>query len=172
MVRADVAVLPGPSVLFTLGRSLALGRRAGLVSVAGNNAGFAIAVVGVAFGIGALVAASHVAFVVLKVAGAAYLVYLGVQTVRRRKQVVAAGGPVPHRRVFGRSRKPRASWLSTMPAVLVASCSCCCSGIGSSGSAGAGGGEGPGDVRRHPVRPRVCGAYARSAPAFRSTFCR
>ncbi|WP_147256171.1 LysE family translocator [Pseudonocardia hierapolitana] len=77
-------VVPGPSVLFTVGRALAHGRRAALSSVVGNAAGAYVLVVAVAFGVGALVASSAVAFTVLKLAGAAYLVYLGVRTWRQR----------------------------------------------------------------------------------------
>jgi threonine/homoserine/homoserine lactone efflux protein len=77
-------VVPGPSVLFTVGRALAHGRRAALSSVVGNAAGAYVLVVAVAFGVGAVVASSAVAFTVLKLAGAAYLVYLGVRTWRQR----------------------------------------------------------------------------------------
>lgn len=79
-----LVVIPGPSVLFVLGRSIAHGRRAGVLSVLGNALGTVPAVLAVAFGVGALVAASAVAFTVLKLAGAAYLVWLGVQAVRHR----------------------------------------------------------------------------------------
>jgi threonine/homoserine/homoserine lactone efflux protein len=86
-----IVVIPGPSVLFVVGRSVALGRRAGLVSVLGNNLGLCAVVLAVAFGVGAVIAASQVAFVVLKAAGAAYLVYLGVQTIRHRRRLGSAG---------------------------------------------------------------------------------
>jgi threonine/homoserine/homoserine lactone efflux protein len=77
-------VMPGPSVLFVVGRSIALGRRAGVLSVVGNALGTIPAVVAVAFGVGALVASSVVAFTVLKVVGGAYLVWLGIQAFRNR----------------------------------------------------------------------------------------
>jgi threonine/homoserine/homoserine lactone efflux protein len=77
-------VVPGPSVLFTVGRALAHGRRAALSSVVGNAAGAYVLVVAVAFGVGALVASSAAAFTALKLTGAAYLVYLGVRTWRQR----------------------------------------------------------------------------------------
>jgi threonine/homoserine/homoserine lactone efflux protein len=88
-------VVPGPSVLFTVGRALAHGRRAAISSVAGNAVGAYVLVVAVAFGIGAVVASSAVAFTVLKLAGGAYLVYLGVRTWRQRASLpdaVADGG--------------------------------------------------------------------------------
>lgn len=85
-----IIVIPGPSVLFVIGRSIALGRRAGVLSVVGNALGTIPAVVAVAIGVGAIVASSIVAFTVLKIAGAVYLVWLGVQAIRHRRD--AAGG--------------------------------------------------------------------------------
>jgi threonine/homoserine/homoserine lactone efflux protein len=79
-------MLPGPSVLFVLGRSIALGRRGGLLSVLGNALGMLPAIAAVALGIGALVAQSVVVFTVVKIAGAAYLVFLGVQAIRHRRE--------------------------------------------------------------------------------------
>lgn len=76
--------VPGPSLLFTLGRALTVGRRDALLSVVGNALGLTVQVVGVALGLGALVAASAEAFTVLKLAGAAYVAYLGVQAIRHR----------------------------------------------------------------------------------------
>lgn len=78
-------VIPGPSVLFVLGRSIALGRRGGLLSVLGNALGMLPAITLVALGIGALVAQSVVVFTIVKVVGAAYLVFLGVQAIRHRR---------------------------------------------------------------------------------------
>ncbi len=82
-------VIPGPSVLFTVGRALALGRAAGIVSVAGNTVGSFVLASAVALGIGALIAASEIAFTIIKFAGAAYLVFLGIQTIVRRKKTTA-----------------------------------------------------------------------------------
>jgi threonine/homoserine/homoserine lactone efflux protein len=79
-----IIVIPGPSVLFVIGRSIALGRRAGLLSVLGNTLGLIPAVLAVAFGVGAIVAASVVAFTVIKIAGALYLIWLGIQAIRHR----------------------------------------------------------------------------------------
>jgi threonine/homoserine/homoserine lactone efflux protein len=76
--------VPGPSLLFTLGRALTVGRRDALLSVVGNALGLTVQVVGVALGLGALVATSAEAFTVLKLAGAAYVAYLGVQAIRHR----------------------------------------------------------------------------------------
>jgi threonine/homoserine/homoserine lactone efflux protein len=78
-------VVPGPSVLFVVSRGVALGRRAALLTVFGNAAGFSMHVVAVALGLGAVVERSAVVFTTLKLAGAAYLVYLGGQAIRRRR---------------------------------------------------------------------------------------
>ena len=89
-------VVPGPSVLFVIGRALAQGRRAVLTTVVGNTLGAYVVVVAVAVGIGAVVERSAVAFTVLKLAGAAYLVYLGIKAVRARGSLsteLAGNGP-------------------------------------------------------------------------------
>ena len=70
--------VPGPSLLFTIGRALTVGRRDALLSVVGNGLGLLGQMLAVAFGLGALVAASATAYTVLRLAGAAYVIYLGV----------------------------------------------------------------------------------------------
>ena len=83
-----LALIPGPTVLFVVGRSLSLGRRAGLLSVLGNSLGLLPLVLAVALGIGTLVAESVVVFTIVKLVGAAYLVHLGVQAIRHRGESV------------------------------------------------------------------------------------
>jgi threonine/homoserine/homoserine lactone efflux protein len=61
--------IPGPSVLFTVSRAIALGRMAGVATVAGNTVGAFTQVVAVAFGLGPLVERSVALFTVLKLAG-------------------------------------------------------------------------------------------------------
>jgi threonine/homoserine/homoserine lactone efflux protein len=87
-----LVVIPGPSVLFIVGRALAHGRRAALASVAGNTTGVCVIVIAVALGAGAIAERSVLLFTVLKLLGAAYLVYLGVHTYRTRGDLVAALG--------------------------------------------------------------------------------
>lgn len=77
-----LAVTPGPGVLFIVARSAAHGRRAGLASVAGVALGNLGGAAGAALGLAALFAVSSHAFVLVKYAGAAYLVYLGIRTLR------------------------------------------------------------------------------------------
>ena len=93
-----VIVIPGPSVLFVVGRALASGRRVAVLTVIGNALGEYVQVIAVAFGIGALAEQSVAAFTALKLAGGAYLVYLGVRTFRERRSLAAAlAAPVPER---------------------------------------------------------------------------
>jgi len=77
-------VIPGPSVLFVIGRALAHGRRAALTTVVGNTLGAYVLVAAVALGIGPIVERSAIVFTALKLAGAAYLIYLGVRAFRER----------------------------------------------------------------------------------------
>lgn len=90
--------IPGPAVLFVVGRSLALGRAGGLLSVLGNSLGTLPLVAAVALGLGAVIAQSAVAFFVLKIVGGLYLVYLGVQAIRHRHDTAAAVSAEPARR--------------------------------------------------------------------------
>jgi threonine/homoserine/homoserine lactone efflux protein len=89
VVTVLIAV-PGPSVLFTISRALTVGRRSALFTVIGNEIGLYVQVVAVAFGVGAVVERSAQILTVVKFAGAAYLVVLGVQAVRHRKSMAEA----------------------------------------------------------------------------------
>ena len=83
-------VIPGPAVLFSVGRTLSLGRTGGLLSVLGVSLAL-IPIVGlVALGVGAVVAQSAALFTTLKIVGALYLMFLGVQAIRHRKDAAAA----------------------------------------------------------------------------------
>lgn len=88
-----LAVTPGPGVFYIVARSLLQGRRHGLASVAGVALGNFGNAVGAALGLAALFAVSPLAFHVVKYAGAAYLVYLGIQAIRA--PVAAPGAPPP-----------------------------------------------------------------------------
>ncbi|MEU3709979.1 LysE family translocator [Streptomyces catenulae] len=90
-----VIVIPGPSVLFVVGRALAHGRRAALETALGNILGSYALIVAVAWGLGAVVERSAVVFTVVKLAGAVYLVHLGIQAFRHRKEMHAADIDAP-----------------------------------------------------------------------------
>jgi threonine/homoserine/homoserine lactone efflux protein len=77
-------LVPGPSVLFIVARTLEHGRRGGLTSMLGVESGALVHVLAATAGLGALVAASPDALLALKLAGAAYLLYMGVRALRGR----------------------------------------------------------------------------------------
>jgi threonine/homoserine/homoserine lactone efflux protein len=93
-----MVVIPGPTVLFTVGRAMALGRLGGVLSMLGTALGSILLVVGVALGVGTVVAQSIVLFTVVKLLGAGYLIFLGIQAIRHRRDAAAtASGTVPKR---------------------------------------------------------------------------
>ncbi|HKQ42654.1 MAG TPA: LysE family translocator [Pseudonocardia sp.] len=93
---------PGPAVLYIVTRSIDQGRRAGLVSVLGVHVGTLAHIFAAAAGLSALLAASATAFEVVKYAGAAYLIYIGLRRLRDHGSIVApqAGTPKRLRRAF------------------------------------------------------------------------
>lgn len=96
LLSVVIIAVPGPSVLFTIGRALTVGRREALLTVVGNAIGVYLQVVAVAVGIGVIVERSAAVFTVIKLVGAAYLVFLGVQAIRHRRKIteaLAAGMP-------------------------------------------------------------------------------
>ncbi len=93
-------IVPGPNVLFVVSRSLQLGRLAGIAAVIGGQLGVYVQVIAVALGIGELVEQSVAVFTAIKLAGAIYLIFLGVQAIRHRKSLAAA---------LGTQQLPRAS---------------------------------------------------------------
>ncbi len=76
--------IPGPSVMFSVGRSLALGKKFGVLTVLGNAMGTFVWIVLVAVGLGAIIASSEIAYQVIRYGGAAYLIYLGIMTIVHR----------------------------------------------------------------------------------------
>jgi len=74
-----LAITPGQDSLYIIGRSVSQGRRAGLLSVLGIVTGCAVHAVAAAFGLSAILSTSAHAFIAVKMAGAAYLCYRGVQ---------------------------------------------------------------------------------------------
>jgi threonine/homoserine/homoserine lactone efflux protein len=89
--------IPGPSVVFVIGRALSYGRGVALATVLGNSLGLLVVVVLVAFGLGIVVQESIAVFTVLKLVGAAYLVWLGIQAIRHRKAFNVGGAGPPGR---------------------------------------------------------------------------
>ena len=84
-------IVPGPSVLYIVTRSMDQGKAAGLVSVLGIHTGTIVHVAAAALGLSAILASSAVAFQIVKYAGAAYLIWLGVKALRERHQEASEG---------------------------------------------------------------------------------
>ena len=104
-VSAAVVLLaiPGPAVLYILGRSIGHGRSAGLVSALGIGVGTLVHVAAAAVGLSALLVSSATAFSVVKYVGAGYLIYLGVQKLRQEDSFEASSEAARTKlsRVFG-----------------------------------------------------------------------
>ena len=98
-----LAVVPGPGMLYVLARTLKGGRREGLNATLGTALAGLIHTVLAAAGISAVLAASAVAFTVLKWAGAAYLLYLGIRTIVQRDGAAASDPAAAPGAVFGQS---------------------------------------------------------------------
>ncbi len=95
-------LVPGPAVVYIVTRSVAQGRAAGLVSVLGVHTGSLVHIAAAALGISAILAASATAFTIVKYAGAAYLVYLGVRKLMDRSSAEeAVVTATPKSRLFG-----------------------------------------------------------------------
>jgi threonine/homoserine/homoserine lactone efflux protein len=103
-------VIPGPGVLFVVGRALAHGRRTALATACGHAAGNYVVAACVAVGLGALLERSVQVFVIVKVAGALYLVWLGVHAIRQRKSLAAA------MEVTG---EPKGGWRAALDGAVV-----------------------------------------------------
>ena len=91
-------ITPGQDTLYIVTRSVAQGRAAGLWSVLGISSGSVVHTLAAAFGLSAILATSASAFTIVKLAGAAYLVYLGVKMLLERPSAAApaAAAPPPH----------------------------------------------------------------------------
>ena len=83
-------LIPGPSVLFVVSRGVSLGRRAALATVIGNTSGLLLQLVLVVIGLGSILASSETVYTVIKLIGAAYLVTLGLRSIRDRKKLAGA----------------------------------------------------------------------------------
>ncbi len=98
-----LAITPGPGVFYIVTRSVMQGRRHGIASVLGVALGNLGNAIGASIGLAALFAISSLAFTVVKYAGAAYLVYLGIQALRAPANDAAPGvatSPAPIGRIF------------------------------------------------------------------------
>lgn len=95
-----IAIIPGPTVTLIIANSLRHGARAGLLNVAGTQLGLAVMVTIAAIGLSSLIAAAGHWFDWLRLAGAAYLVWLGWKMMRAEGIVTVGGAPAPRRGGF------------------------------------------------------------------------
>jgi len=95
-----LAVTPGPGMFYVLARSLAGGRREGILSSFGTFVGGLFHVLAAALGVSAILAASALAFHTVKYAGAAYLVWLGIRMIRTRNAEMAVSASQPSQGAF------------------------------------------------------------------------
>lgn len=90
-------VIPGPSVLYIVARSLHQGRRMGLISALGVQTGGLVHVLAATVGVSALVMSSALLFSVMKFLGAGYLIYLGIRTILSRQEALDVPVVAPQR---------------------------------------------------------------------------
>jgi threonine/homoserine/homoserine lactone efflux protein len=93
-----IIVVPGPGVLFAVGRALVLGTKPALLSVLGNALGVGVQIVVVALGLGVLIQSSPEAFFVIRLAGALMIGYLGIRAILHRRKSLEDGADKPHSR--------------------------------------------------------------------------
>jgi threonine/homoserine/homoserine lactone efflux protein len=111
LVSLILIVIPGPGVLFVVGRALSYGRRTALVTACGHASGNYVVAAFIAVGLGSILQRSAEAFLIVKLAGAAYLVWLGVHAFRHRKDLAGAlEVAVP---------EPRGGWRSAWDGLVV-----------------------------------------------------
>jgi threonine/homoserine/homoserine lactone efflux protein len=93
-----IIVVPGPSVVFTIGRALVLGPAPAILSVFGNVLGVGVQILAVAFGAGALVIQSPPLFFAIKLIGAGFLIYLGIAAIKQRAEAIVLPDIKPSRK--------------------------------------------------------------------------
>jgi threonine/homoserine/homoserine lactone efflux protein len=105
LVSIVIIIIPGPGVTFVIARAMTIGRTGAVVTVFGHAAGVTLQILAVAFGLGALVASSAIAFNIMKFVGAGFLIYLGIRAVITRKQPIdlSLDGKVKTRKVVSDS---------------------------------------------------------------------
>jgi len=89
LAALGLILVPGPDMLFMLGRSIAQGRRAGIVAAFGINAGGYVHLTAAITGLSAILLTSALAFTIVKWIGAAYLVWLGINAIRDRASTIS-----------------------------------------------------------------------------------
>lgn len=86
VVSIAIILAPGPSVLFTIARAIAWGRKVAVLTVLGNATGFFAMSLLVALGVGPIIQSSDLIYAGVQWAGGLYLIYLGVDAIRKRNE--------------------------------------------------------------------------------------
>jgi threonine/homoserine/homoserine lactone efflux protein len=84
-----IIAIPGPSVMFAISRALVLGRRGAIITVVGNGIGVFVQAVAVSVGLGVLIESNDTLMTVIRLAGAGFLIYLGINSLRHRRDGIA-----------------------------------------------------------------------------------
>lgn len=98
-----LVVVPGPNLMYIITRGIDQGRRAAVVSALGVETGTLVHVLLAMIGLSAVIASSETLFTIVRFAGAGYLVWLGIATIRSRSSHLALGADLPRmrlRRIF------------------------------------------------------------------------
>jgi threonine/homoserine/homoserine lactone efflux protein len=103
-------IIPGPGVLFIVGRALSHGRRAAMATACGHAAGNYVVAACVSIGLGSILQRSDQVYIAVKLAGALYLVWLGVHAIRQRKSLAQA---------FDAGAGPRDGWRAARDGLVV-----------------------------------------------------
>jgi threonine/homoserine/homoserine lactone efflux protein len=89
-----IIAIPGPSVMFAISRALVLGRRGAVITVVGNGIGVFVQAVAVSVGLGILIESNDTLMTVIRLAGAGFLIYLGINSLRHRRDGIDNGDAV------------------------------------------------------------------------------
>jgi len=87
-----IIAIPGPSVMFAISRALVLGRRGAVITVVGNGIGVFVQAVAVSVGLGILIESNDTLMTIIRLAGAGFLIYLGINSLRHRRDGIDDGG--------------------------------------------------------------------------------
>jgi len=89
-----IIAIPGPSVMFAISRALVLGKRGAVLTVVGNGIGVFVQALAVSVGLGVLIESNVILLTVIRLGGAAFLIYLGITAIRHRRDGLDLSAPV------------------------------------------------------------------------------